>query len=205
MRLADRSVDSQRHLTKAWDGSKGIVGDNLGAGTESSSTTEAATTSSSTAISLLRENVDFIVRLKSRYVISWKRPPYAAAADIPQPKAVREANALAGVRPPYRFGHAGRVTLPLPLPHDLPMAKAFAANAPNETFLPGSFYHILNTSKRQVQTGRNLLLRDMRIALNHVQNPNHVLIHVPIHVVNCLEAIRGQSPLQQHRIMAFLS
>ena len=66
--------------------------------------------------------MDFIVRIKSRYVISWKRPPYTAAADIPQPKAVREANALAGVRPPYRFGHAGRMTLPLPLPHDLPMA-----------------------------------------------------------------------------------
>ena len=68
--------------------------------------------------------MDFIIRLKSRYVISWKRHPYAAAADIPQPKAVREANALAGVRPPYRFGHAGRMTLPFrpASPHDLPMA-----------------------------------------------------------------------------------
>ena len=53
--------------------------------------------------------MDFIFRLKSRYVISWKRPPpYAAAAG----------------RPPYRFGHAGRMTLPFrPASlHDLPMA-----------------------------------------------------------------------------------
>ena len=33
-------------------------------------------------------------------------PPSSAVADIPQPKAVRKADALAGVRPPYQFDFA---------------------------------------------------------------------------------------------------
>ena len=51
------------------------------------------------------------------------------------------------------------------------MAKAFAADTSDESFLPSSLYHIFHSSKRQVQPGRNFLLRDMRIALWDKRGP----------------------------------
>jgi len=61
------------------------------------------------------------------------------------------------------------------------MAKVFAADTSDETFLPCS-HHILHATKRRVKACRNLMLRDMRIVPNYVQNPNHVPILAPIHV-----------------------
>lgn len=43
-------------------------------------------------------------------------PTVSAVADIPQPKTVREANALAGVRPPYQAGILEIVKLPNIIP-----------------------------------------------------------------------------------------
>ncbi len=50
---------------------------------------------------------DYAARARGTYA-----PTISAVADTPQPKTVREADALAGVRPPYQAGILEIVKLP---------------------------------------------------------------------------------------------